>query len=149
MGLWAALLTPALAVSAAALWFNVPAAAAPDPPGMPSLGAHYEPDGKAIRFRLFSSRATRIDLYHIPQGADEKLVVPLTRAAEPDIWTATVPVATLKANGLPGTIYYGYRAWGPNWPFAPGWTKGTEVGFVADVDAAGNRFNPNRLLIDP
>ncbi|MGH3658158.1 MAG: alpha-amylase family glycosyl hydrolase, partial [Micromonosporaceae bacterium] len=29
------------------------------------------------------------------------------------------------------------------------WTKGSSTGFVADVDAAGNRFNPNKLLLDP
>ena len=50
---------------------------------------------------------------------------------------------------IPGTIYYGYRAWGPNWTFDPAWTKGSANGFIADVDGAGNRFNPNKLLLDP
>src|SRR5262249_30471047 len=48
-----------------------------------------------------------------------------------------------------GTIYYGYRAWGPNWPFDPAWQKGSLTGFGSDVDLAGNRFNPNKLLLDP
>ena len=48
-----------------------------------------------------------------------------------------------------GPIYYGYRAWGPNWPFDPSWTKGSGVGFKEDVDGQGNRFNPNKLLLDP
>src|SRR5439155_21995313 len=48
-----------------------------------------------------------------------------------------------------GAIYYGYRAWGPNWPFDPAWSPRTVAGFVADVDSAGNRFNPNKLLVDP
>jgi glycogen operon protein len=29
------------------------------------------------------------------------------------------------------------------------WTKGSSAGFLSDVDAQGNRFNPNKLLIDP
>src|SRR6202044_898584 len=36
-----------------------------------------------------------------------------------------------------------------NWTFSSTWTKGSSVGFVSDVDAQGNRFNPNKLLIDP
>jgi isoamylase len=46
-------------------------------------------------------------------------------------------------------VYYGYRAWGPNWPYVSTWTKGSATGFVSDVDASGNRFNPNKLLLDP
>jgi isoamylase len=46
-------------------------------------------------------------------------------------------------------VYYGYRAWGPNWPFSNSWTKGSSAGFISDVDAQGSRFNPNKLLIDP
>ena len=61
----------------------------------------------------------------------------------------TVPLATLHTNGVTGTVYYGYRAWGPNWPFDSSWTKGSGVGFRQDVDDQGNRFNPNRLLLDP
>jgi pullulanase/glycogen debranching enzyme len=44
---------------------------------------------------------------------------------------------------------YGYRAWGPNWSFDPTWTKGSGSGFHRDVDPQGNRFNPNKLLLDP
>ncbi|TDM06187.1 MAG: hypothetical protein C4K60_16275 [Ideonella sp. MAG2] len=46
-------------------------------------------------------------------------------------------------------VFYGYRAWGPNWPFNAQWTPGSNLGFVSDVDAQGNRFNPNKLLLDP
>ena len=55
----------------------------------------------------------------------------------------------LAAAGVTGTVYYGYRAWGPNWPYDPAWTPGSARGFVADFDEAGNRFNPNKLLFDP
>jgi glycogen operon protein len=64
-------------------------------------------------------------------------------------FSATIVIADLNALGLPGAIYYGYRAWGPNWFFDEEWTPGTVAGFVADVDAAGHRFNPNKLLLDP
>ena len=53
------------------------------------------------------------------------------------------------APGQHDAVYYGLRAWGPNWVFDPAWQPGSEAGFRDDVDAAGNRFNPNKLLIDP
>jgi isoamylase len=53
------------------------------------------------------------------------------------------------SSGIGPAGYYGYRAWGPNWPYDPAWTKGSAAGFISDVDAAGNRFNPNKLLFDP
>jgi isoamylase len=66
-----------------------------------------------------------------------------------NIFSGSIPVAALQAAGITGPVYYGYRAWGPNWPFSSAWTKGSAAGFISDVDAAGNRFNPNKLLIDP
>ncbi|MFD1733860.1 alpha-amylase family glycosyl hydrolase [Deinococcus malanensis] len=61
-----------------------------------------------------------------------------------------MPVSTLSTTyGITGPVYYGYRAWGPNWPYSSSWTKGSTAGFVSDVDSTGNRFNPNKLLIDP
>ena len=74
----------------------------------------------------------------------------LTKDAATNVWSKTASVATLKNTyGITGTVYYGYRAWGPNWPYNAGWTKGSGTGFVTDIDASGNRFNPNKLLIDP
>ena len=29
------------------------------------------------------------------------------------------------AFGRNGTVYYGYRAWGPNWGFDPAWAPGS------------------------
>ncbi len=59
-------------------------------------------------------------------------------------------VSTLRNTyGITGTVYYGYRAWGPNWPYVSTWKKGLSNGFVSDVDPNGNRFNPNKLLLDP
>jgi glycogen operon protein len=121
------------------------------PPGSPSLGARYDTLGENIVFRVYSSRATHIEvcLYDQPTGADEKLRAVLTEDPNSHVWTAKVSVADLAKQGIKDPVYYGYRAWGPNWPFDPGWKKGSDTGFKADVDKDGNRFNPNRLLIDP
>src|SRR5215475_3281499 len=110
------------------------------------LGAQFDSSGTQVTFRVYSSRATRIELnlYKQPTGADEAAHIPLDRDATTSVWSTTVPVSQIA-----GTFYYGYRAWGPNWTFDPTWTKGSKAGFVADVDAGGNRFNPNKLLIDP
>jgi glycogen operon protein len=45
--------------------------------------------------------------------------------------------------------HYGFVAWGPNWTEHKDWYPGSIHGFVADVDNEGNRFNPNKLLMDP
>ncbi len=101
-------------------------------------------------FGLFSARATRIEvyLYDRPFGADERLRRVLDKGAE-GRWSTTISAEDLTAASLTGVVYYGYRVWGPNWPYVPSWRKGTLDGFVADVDADGNRFNPNKLLLDP
>jgi hypothetical protein len=36
-----------------------------------------------------------------------------------------------------------------NYTFDPAWEPGSAVGFETDVDGAGNRFNPNKLLLEP
>lgn len=121
-----------------------------------SLGARYtDAAGTAtgtthLTFRVYSSRATRLEvnLYAARSGADEKLRYTLTKNASTNVWSVTVPVSSLTGAGI-GTVYYGYRAWGPNWPYSASWSKGSSVGFVSDVDASGNRFNPNKLLLDP
>jgi glycogen operon protein len=121
------------------------------PPGTPTLGAHYNGSGNSIRFRVYSSRASTVQLYlfDAPFGADEKLVCPMTKEAGSDVFAVDVALDDLRNKGITGTVYYGYRAWGANWPFQSTWTKGSSTGFVCDVDANGNRFNPNKLLIDP
>jgi glycogen operon protein len=115
------------------------------------LGASCDSTQSNVVFRVYSARATRIevDLYASPMGSPEVLRVPLTANTSTNIFSGSVPVATLQAAGITGPVYYGYRAWGPNWPFLTSWTKGSSAGFISDVDAQGNRFNPNKLLIDP
>ena len=113
------------------------------------LGAAYDATKANVTFKVYSSKATRIELYlySTATGSAEKARYVLTNTG--GIWSATIPTSTLSSQGLGGTLYYGYRAWGPNWPYNASWTKGSSLGFISDVDAAGNRFNPNKLLTDP
>ena len=116
------------------------------------LGASYNSAATTITFRVYSSKATRIelDLFNAGYGSAESLRYLLALDPNtPNVWQATVAVSALKTAGITGAVYYGYRAWGPNWPYNASWTKGSGAGFVSDVDAAGNRFNPNKLLFDP
>jgi len=116
------------------------------------LGARYDATQSNISFKVYSSRATRIEVWLYSQGSgqQEKVRYVMTRDAATNVWSKTASVSTLRNSyGITGTVYYGYRAWGPNWPYSSGWTKGSATGFIADVDAAGNRFNPNKLLLDP
>lgn len=116
------------------------------------LGARYDAPQSHIIFRVASTRATRLEvwIYEAPFGAQEKVRFVMAKDAATSVWSKTVSVATLKnSHGITGPVYYGYRAWGPNWPYHASWTKGSTFGFRADVDAQGNRFNPNKLLIDP
>ena len=114
------------------------------------LGAKYDATRSNITFRVYSSRATRIelDLYAVSYGAPELAKYLLTKDAD-NVWSVTVPASDLQAAGIGEAVFYGYRAWGPNWPYSSDWTKGSAAGFIADVDASGNRFNPNKLLFDP
>jgi isoamylase len=115
-----------------------------------SLGASYNAQNTDITFRVYSSQATNmmLYLYTAGYGVQESATYTLSPAGN-DVWQVTVPVSAIQAAGITGTVYYGYRAWGPNWPFSASWTKGSSVGFISDVDANGNRFNPNKLLLDP
>ena len=115
------------------------------------LGASYDSTQSNVSFRVYSSRASQIevDLYASPMGSAEALRLPLEPDSNTNIFSGSLSVAALESAGIAGPVYYGYRAWGPNWPFSSGWTKGSSAGFISDVDAQGNRFNPNKLLIDP
>src|SRR5438132_9826003 len=78
---------------------------AASPGGQPPLGAHYDPDGTGVTFRVASTRATRIELgiYDAPMGS-ERSHVAMEREPSSDVWRARVPI-----DQLPAIIYYGYR----------------------------------------
>lgn len=115
-----------------------------------NLGASYNSQKTQITFRVYSSQATRmvLYLYSAGYGSQEAATYVLSPAGS-NVWAVTVSVSAIHNAGITGTVYYGYRAWGPNWPYNASWTKGSSAGFISDVDANGNRFNPNKLLIDP
>ncbi|NMH66620.1 isoamylase [Shewanella salipaludis] len=114
-----------------------------------ALGASYSQDLQRIDFNLYSANASRIELalFNQASGQAEVATYLLSKDAQ-NIWSISLPVAQLDPR-LSGTIYYGYRAWGPNWPYQAGWQRGSLTGYISDVDADGNRFNPNKLLSDP
>lgn len=114
------------------------------------LGARYDVTQANVNFKVYSSSAQRIELYlyNSATGTQEKRTRVMVKGVG-NVWALSIPVATLQSYGITGTVYYGYRAWGANWPYSTSWTKGTATGFITDVDAAGNRFNPNKLLADP
>ncbi len=114
------------------------------------LGASYDATKANVAFKVYSGSASRIELflYGSATGTQEKARYVMSAGAG-GVWSISLPVTTLNSRGLTGTLYYGYRAWGPNWPYNASWVKGSATGFVSDVDASGNRFNPNKLLTDP
>ncbi len=116
-----------------------------------SLGARYDALAENVTFKVYSSQATRIDVYVFsnPMAEPEKAAFTMTLDAPSRVFSKTVSMADLRTAGVTGAVYYGYRAWGPNWPYDAGWTKGSSAGFISDVDSNGNRFNPNKLLLDP
>ena len=115
------------------------------------LGAKYDAAGSNIAFRVYSSRATRIELnlYAVGYGAPELAKYFLTKDTD-NVWSVTVHGCRPAGRGhrRDGVLL----ATGPGAPTGrpgPDWTKGSAAGFNADVDASGNRFNPNKLLFDP
>ena len=131
------------------------------PGGPDQLGGQVAANGTAVTFRVYSKAATRMEVYLYRQatGAAHAVRYVMARPVGSSVWNVTVPVASLRSLGfdidptnpakLFTNIYYGYRAWGPNWPYNAAWTPGSSAGFISDVDTAGNRFNPNKLLLDP
>jgi isoamylase len=115
------------------------------------MGAVCNADCSEVTFKVFSQSATRMEvwLYAAAFGQPQAARVNMTRLPGDDVWFAHLDAAALASYGLSSPLFYGYRAWGPNWSYDPAWTPGSQLGFVADVDAAGNRFNPNKLLLDP
>lgn len=107
------------------------------------LGAHY--DGSHVTFAIYSKQATRVllEIYNSPTGSAAQYDYWLKKHPQDFIWRA-------KIADLPPGTFYAFRCWGPNWEYQEGWQRGnSRVGFQQDVDARGNRFNPNKVLFDP
>jgi len=105
-------------------------------------GAHF--DGDKATFALYSKHAARVllEVYTNPNDTTPKGEYWMERGPD-DVWRA-------KVGSVPSPAYYGFRLWGPNWPFDPNWQRGgSAAGFISDVDTNGNRFDPNKPLQDP
>jgi len=61
------------------------------------LGARFGDDRSQLTFRVFSSRATRIELYLYakPFGADEVAHVPLDQDPSSSVWSLSLPVSRI------------------------------------------------------
>ena len=97
---------------------------------------------KGINFSVYSERAERIELLLFDDPESDKPTRQFLMTRFGDVWNVYV-------EGIGLGQHYGYIAFGPNWKYDPEWYPGSIRGFSADVDAEGNRFNPNKLLFDP
>ncbi len=99
---------------------------------------------KGVNFVVYSEHATRIEilLFDDPESNLPTMRFPMTRQEGTNLWSIYIA-------GIGVGQHYGYIAWGPNWPYDPAFKPGTAKGFITDCDEQGNRFNPNKLLIDP
>src|SRR5262249_5056673 len=74
-----------------------------------------------VQFPVFSPTATRMEVWiSAPATASTPTArYTLTQTDTTNhIWTVTV-------SGLGAGTLYGYRAWGPNWPYNASWTAGS------------------------
>ena len=107
------------------------------------LGADIDTDGNGT-FAVYSKNASKIllEIYENAAGEDAKYDYWMEKGSD-NIWRA-------KIAGIPNGTLYAFRAWGPNWEYSEEWNRGnSDEGFLKDYDAAGNRFNPNKVLFDP
>jgi glycogen operon protein len=106
-----------------------------------ALGAHVVRGG--VNFAVYSRHATHVLLEIFAQAiGDDCRFDYWMQQGRDGVWRARLRVP-------PGTLY-GFRCWGPNWSLDEAWTRGnSDAGFITDVDVAGHRFNPNKLLFDP
>ncbi len=106
------------------------------------LGAHI--DGNAVTFAVFAPTATRVllELYGAATGQDAFASFVLGKGGD-GIWRGRI-------DRLGAGAMYGYRCWGACWPYDEAWQPGDSgVGFTSDLDPNGDRFNPNKVLLDP
>lgn len=117
------------------------------------LGCNYDNKTKNLQFGVFSKHATRIELYIFDKPINGKVIKTEVLEKQGDKWVTQIDKQAQTEAGIDidgqKPVYYGYRAWGPNWNYDKKWKPGSDKGFVSHVDSKGNRFNPNKLLTDP
>ncbi len=104
------------------------------------LGATLVDQG--ANFGVFAEHATRVELllFDDPEAEEPTRRFAMKRFGA--VWN-------LYVEGMGVGQHYGFVAWGPNWTYEKTWRPGRILGFVADVDAEGHRYNPHKLLLDP
>lgn len=108
------------------------------------LGACHDPLTGDTTFAVHAPAATRVvlELYPTALGSDAQCEFEMVPGRD-GVWCAAI--AGLKHGAL-----YAFRCWGANWRHDPSWRRGgSRAGFKSDLDADGNRFNPNKVLFDP
>lgn len=114
------------------------------------MGVSFNSTQQSYRFSLRSINATRVELLVFTAAKNQEAKVRSTlQKIDDQTWSVEVPKSELTKRGVGQTFFYGYRLWGPNWPYNKDWKPGSLAGFLSDVDDSGNRFNPNKLVFDP
>jgi isoamylase len=100
-------------------------------------------EGSNLRVAVYAAHATRVllEIYSAPTGVAAQYDYAMAKGSD-GVWRAELAT-------VPGKTLYAFRAWGPNWPFNASWAPGSAAGFASDVDASGNRYNPNKVIADP
>lgn len=115
-----------------------------------ALGSNF--DGTNTTFAVYSANATKIllEIYATSTGSIAVYDYWMVKGSD-NIWRAKLSGnCSATSTATPKYFTYGFRAWGPNWPFSTSWARGNSAaGFITDCDANGNRFNPNKVLYDP
>ena len=122
----------------------IPTPVAPDSWASASFGLGARVDEGQVTFAVYAPAATRVELelYEQATGVDAYASYPMAKDPR-GIWRAVL-------SGVAEGSLYGFRCWGPNWPYDPAWARGgSAAGFISDIDDNGNRFNPNKVLFDP
>jgi len=97
---------------------------------------------KGVNFSVYSKNATKMDLLLFDDPEADQPTQQFEMVRFGDVWN-------LYVEGVGEGQHYGLVAWGPNWEYVDEFFPGSLEGFRSDVDIQGNRFNPNKLMIDP
>jgi glycogen operon protein len=112
-------------------------------------GAFFDQAAQQLTFQVYSKNAQRIELWIFDKPKDATVITTLALTKnDASLWSVVAKPGKNKIPATTNVFYYGYRAWGPNWIYDEKWRPGSLTGFMTDCDD-GNRFNPNKLLLDP
>jgi len=97
---------------------------------------------KGTNFSLYSANAERVELLLFDDPESDRPTQQFEMTPYGEVWN-------LYVEGVGEGQHYGFVLWGPNWSYEDTFYPGSLEGYKADVDEAGNRFNPNKVLFDP